>query len=172
MLVVSDSLEGGGRIVTTSGNELEEDDHEDKRNINIVYDSETGKIVKEPLPVDLIDITETGNRLPDGRLVVIQGNIVMIVSTQVPPQELARRQWLARPDPEWHQSFATRFKDDPFAQATHRSLEQQAYGWLAIQQLDFVKAQFHFQAAQLLKPRPYNFPEVAPPPRLVKPLSK
>ena len=129
-----------------------------------MWDAVTGELLDEPVP----DIFEAKRQLPNGRLMIPQGNRILLVDSRLPPEELARRRRITRPDPERHAKFAVEHKADPFAHAMQLSLEQRARGALATEALDFDKAQGHFLAAALLQPKPYQWPEVAPAPRPVK----
>ena len=129
-----------------------------------VWDASTGKhLPGEPIP----DTLAAGNVLPDGRVVVRQGNGAVIVDPRIDPALVARRWFQARSYPHQHAALAERY-NDPFAAAVQRSLEQRARGLLAVEDLDFDKAQKHYLAALLLEPKPYQWPEVASPPRPAK----
>lgn len=127
-----------------------------------VWDAATGHQVDEPIP----EVAHGKTVLPDGRLVIPQSTRVRVVDSRLPPDELAWRRWLARPQPDRHTKFAEGYEADPFAAAVQRSLEQHARGQLAAEDLDFDRAQKHFLSARLLKP--YQWPELAPLPRRVK----
>ncbi len=142
-----------------------------------VWNAKTGEYLPdEPLPR-----TPVSNRLTDGRqaLVLADGRLVLIAGKQfhrvllVEPRpskaEVARRRWLARPDPEWHGKLAGQFDkaNNPFAAALHRSFEQHARGVLAFEVGDFDRAWGHFIIAAVIKPQPPKLPALAPPPRPV-----
>jgi hypothetical protein len=80
------------------------------------------------------------------------------------PEEITRRLWLTRPDPEWHVARAKQFADQnyTYAAALHRSFEQQARGIVACDYNQFDKAFWHFVAAAALKPKLPKCPETAP----------
>lgn len=121
---------------------------------------------------------------PDGRRIatgsedttarVWEGRFEPLSTTaaDVPPPtdaELARRRWIARPDPQRHARLAEQLQADPFARAVQLALEQQARGQLALESLDLRNAEVHFLNALLLKPKPHQYRPVAPLPRLVTP---
>jgi hypothetical protein len=79
-----------------------------------------------------------------GRLVVPQGNRVVLVDRRIDPEDLGHRRWLANPRPEVHAKLAEEYKADPFGAAVRKSLEQRARGQLALEAGDLDQAWGHF----------------------------
>ncbi|MCS7044786.1 MAG: hypothetical protein NZO58_00365 [Gemmataceae bacterium] len=119
-----------------------------------VWDAATGReLVGEPVPADDHDGPAVS---PDDRLFLYtgEGNVVLIVSLTPDEEELNYRRYKTRPRPEVHAEQAKQLeKDDPFAAAVQRALEQRARGQLALEAGDEAAARRHFEQADRLDPR-------------------
>jgi WD40 repeat protein/tRNA A-37 threonylcarbamoyl transferase component Bud32 len=100
----------------------------------------------------------------DGKiLVVASGKDVMLVSMQADEDELGRRWWQTRPDPQWHLQKRQEFfkAKHAYGAALHLAFWQHARGVLAFEIGDFTRARAYFIAAAALMPTP-------PPPPPIK----
>ncbi len=145
----------GRRIVTGSEGETAR-----------VWDAATGVQLQEPVP----ETNQGKKTVPDGRIVLLVDKRAAIVDPRISSEEIDRRRWLAQPTPELHAVLREQFEKetDLAAAAVQSSLEHRARAALAAENLDFNKALGHLIVAAAVRPKPYQFPEVAPKPRLVK----
>jgi eukaryotic-like serine/threonine-protein kinase len=127
-----------------------------------VWDAATGQALielKGPGKLTGLGLSADGGRIvvtsEDGQ--VRQWEVDMAdrkLGEPIPERELARRKWIARPRPEVHAKLAEEYKEDPFASAVQKSLEQTALGKLALEAGDKAKADDHFRTAEQLRPKP------------------
>jgi hypothetical protein len=135
----------------------------DESGTRIVWDAKTGESLPDaPIP----PLADPRNVSPDGKCFAVgSGNVVVIVPTQLDEAERLRRQWLMRPDPEWHVQQRKQFlkEKNAYAAAYHASWEQHARGVLAFEAGDVARATAHFLAAAALKPKPPPAPDIKAP---------
>jgi WD40 repeat protein len=88
--------------------------------------------------------------------------------------EVARRLWLTRPDPDWHvlRQEELAAVGNTYGAALHRSFEHRARGVLALEAGDFDRAWGHFVVAAALAPAPPTPPAIVPPAPATIPLAK
>jgi hypothetical protein len=147
----------GRRVVTT-----------DLTDVRIVWDGDTGERLRgAEVPATLAN----DGRTPDGRYLFVRDNDRVIrYPLTIDAEELARRRWLTRPDPEWHIERRKELEKagNAYGAALHRWQEANARGIVAFDSGRLDEAWAHFIHAAVLNPPvpqspPFRFP--APPPR-------